>query len=78
MAAQITAEEREMMRDVYRYLAQHIDPPPNGTDAAISWWQAAIRDASALGCKWSNHPLITEVMLGILSYLEQKGHNADN
>ena len=77
MAAQISPEEREMMKDAYRYLAQYIDPPASGTDEAATWWEAAARDAGLLvGGKWTNHSLIMQVMLGVYSYLEQKAKEA--
>ena len=74
MAAQISPEEREMMKDAYCYLAQYIDPPASGTDEAVKWWESAARDVSLLvGDKWNNHPLI---MLGIYSYLDHKAKEA--
>ena len=77
MAAQISPDEREMMKDAYRYLSKYIDPPASGTDAAIEWWTAAAQEVSDLvGRKWNNHPLIMQVMLGIYSYLEHKAKEA--
>ena len=77
MAANITDEEREMMRDAYRYLAKYIDPPANGSEEAIAWWEAAVDEISDLvGKKWNNHPLIMQVMLGVFSYLEHKAKEA--
>ena len=69
----MTNEENEIMRDAYYFLRDHNDPPALGTDACTLFWQRAAKAVSALvSGKWHNHPLATEIMLGIYNYLEKK------
>ena len=69
----MTREENEIMRDAYYYLRDHDDPPAEGTAECAAFWEKAAKDVSALvGGKWKNHPLATDVMIGIYSYLEKK------
>ena len=73
MAREISAEEREMMRDAYRYLSKYIDPPAKNDSRGIAWWDMAIKEYGQLVSeKWANHPLIVEIMYAITTYLEIK------
>lgn len=69
----MTNEENDIMRNAYYFLRDHNDPPAIGTEACTVFWQEAAKDVSELvSGKWHDHPLATEVMLGIYSYLEKK------
>ena len=65
-------EEIEIMRDIYRFLRDHDDPPMIGTKAATEFWVRMVRDMAAVAVKWDNHPLATIMMRAVNEYLERK------
>ena len=68
----MTNSELEIMLDATTYLGAHNQPPPTGTDEAVSWWMEAAEDIGAVAAKWENHPLATAVLIALYDYLEGK------
>lgn len=69
----MTTEEKEIMADMFYFLRDHNDPPANGTDACIAFWEKAADDIGALvGRKWNNHPLAMDIGVALYGYLEKK------
>ena len=69
----MTNEEKEIMADMFYFLRDHNDPPANGTDACIAFWEKAADDIGALvGRKWNNHPLAMDNGVALYGYLEKK------
>lgn len=67
------ATEKEIIRDMYRYLRDHNDPPAIGTDAYTEFWTQAARDIGQLVSEqWGNHPLVIGMGWAIYEYLEKK------
>ncbi len=65
--------EKEIIRDMYRYLRDHNDPPAIGTDACAEFWTQAARDIGQLVSEqWGNHPLAIGMGWVIYEYLEKK------
>ena len=65
--------EKEIIRDIWRYLRDHNDPPVIGTDACTAFWSNAAQDICELvSGKWHSHPLATEFGIAVYSYLETK------
>ncbi len=65
--------EKEIIRDMYRYLRDHNDPPAIGTDACTEYWMRAARDIGQLvGVQWNNHPLAMALGIAVYDYLEKK------
>lgn len=58
---------------MFYFLRDHNDPPANGTDACIAFWEKAADDIGALvGRKWNNHPLAMDIGVALYGYLEKK------
>lgn len=69
----MTNEEKTIMADMFYFLRDHNDPPANGTDECIVFWEKAAEDIGALvGRKWNNHPLALDVGVALYGYLEKK------
>ena len=69
----MTAEEKDIMADMFYFLRDHADPPAVGTDACTSFWETAAKDIGALVAqKWNNHPLAMGIGIALYSYLEKK------
>ena len=69
----IPQDEHDIMNEAYRFLRDHNNPPPIGTDTCVSYWERTARDIGDLvGGKWDNHPLAKEIGLALYSYLEHK------
>ena len=50
--------EKEIIRDMYRYLRDHNDPPAPGTEECTAFWEKAAADiGTMIGRKWQNHRL---------------------
>ncbi len=73
----MTAEENEIMKDIYFFLRDH-NPPAKGTPECIPFWVKTAKDMSDLVAgKWDNHPLAMELMKALYFYLAIKaGGNA--
>ena len=69
----MTPEEKELMADMFYFLRDHNDPPANGTDECITFWEKAADDIGALvGRKWNNHPLALDMGVALYGYIEKK------
>jgi hypothetical protein len=69
----MTPEEKEIMADMFYFLRDHNDPPANGTDECITFWEKAADDIGALvGRKWNNHPLALDMGVALYGYIEKK------
>ena len=68
----MTNTELEIMLDAATYLGAYHQPPPSGTEKAVTWWKEAAKDISAIVTKWDNHPLATTVLIAVYGYLEEK------
>ena len=65
--------EKEIIRDIYRYLRDHNDPPAIGAEDCSDYWMRAAQDISSLvGGQWNNHPLAVELGCAVYGYLEKK------
>ena len=66
-------EEKEIFRDMWRYLKEHHDPPQIGTEECVRFWENAAKNISSIvSAKWQNHPLALEMGVALYSYLETK------
>ena len=68
----MTNTELEIMLDAVTYLGAHSQPPPNGTEDAVDWWQDAATEIGAVAAKWGNHLLATILLSAVYRYLEEK------
>ena len=68
----MTPEENGIMRDIFYYLRDHIDPPGIGTPECEAFWIQAAKDLGAVSNTWKNHPLATYMLVAIYEYLEWK------
>lgn len=69
----MTPEEKEIMADMFYFLRDHNNPPANGTDECITFWEKAADDIGALvGRKWNNHPLALDMGVALYGYIEKK------
>ncbi len=68
----MTNTELEIMLDAVTYLGAHSQPPPDGTEDAVDWWQDAATEIGAVAAKWGNHPLAISVLTTIYGYIEKK------
>ena len=67
------ATEKEIIRDLYRYLRDHDDPPAIGAEGCTDFWMQAAEDINELvGRRWDNHPLAVELGCAVYGYLETK------
>ncbi len=65
--------EKEIIRDIYRYLRDHNDPPAIGAEGCNDFWIQAAQDICTLvGGQWNNHPLAVELGCAVYGYLEKK------
>ena len=65
--------EKEIIRDIYRYLRDHNDPPAIGAEGCNDYWMRAAQDISSLvSGQWDNHPLAVELGCAVYGYLEKK------
>lgn len=62
--------EREMMRQAYRYLSRYSHPPVNRAPDAAAWWRCAAREMAALDAAWNGHPLMRGVLIALYEYIE--------
>ena len=53
----MTPEENGIMRDMFYYLRDHIEPPGIGTPECEAFWIQAAKDLGAVSNTWKNHPL---------------------
>lgn len=68
----ITPDEREMMRQAYRFLSQYSNPPANQAPDSVAWWDAAVRDVTVLDAVWNGHPLMRGMLTTLYAYIEWK------
>ena len=65
--------EKEIIRDIYRYLRDYNDPPAIGAEGCNDFWIQAAQDICTLvGGQWNNHPLAVELGCAVYGYLEKK------
>ena len=65
--------EKEIIRDMYRFLRDHDDPPGIGTEACTEFWMRAAQDIGQLvSGQWNNHPLAMVLGMAVYDYLEKK------
>lgn len=65
--------EKEIFRDMWRFLKEHCDPPAIGADECIRFWEKAAWDICFIvTTKWKNHPLALNIGVAIYGYLESK------
>lgn len=76
----VSAQEREVMRQVYHFLDHHCNPPMNSDENAGDWWCHTVQDANEMYNAWKYdpdvHPLMSELLMAILNYIEQKAKRA--
>ena len=69
----ITDKETEIMRDAFRLLRDHSDPPPMAlTEECADWWKDFWLAVVDLCDKHDHHTLIEEQCQSIAHYLERK------
>lgn len=68
----ITEVETDIMRDVYKFLQAHSDPPPVRSPACAPWWNRTDIDAEQLAERHGNHYLILQMLATVLCWLEKK------
>lgn len=68
----MTKTESEIMRDAYRFLNQHADPPPIDTPESDSFWAQTADTLQGMGVKWDNHPLAQMIFPEMYLYIETK------
>ena len=54
------------------FFERHCAPLANGEDGSLEFWKSAAVDVSATYNKWIGHPLMSELLMAIYSYLECK------
>ena len=65
--------EKEILRDIYRYLRDHNDPPAIGAEDCNDFWIQAAQDiCNLVSGQWGNHPLAVELGCAVYGYLEKK------
>ena len=65
--------EKEIIRDIYRYLRDHNDPPAIGAEDCNDFWIQAAQDiCNLVSGQWGNHPLAVELGCAVYGYLEKK------
>ena len=69
----MNSEENEIMRDVYRYLNTHADPPAPTDPSAVEWWIRACDDMNEIMNKHKQHSLAVRLLSEVYWYLEEKG-----
>ena len=70
----ISAEEKEIMRNAYIFLANHCNPPANQEACACDWWLQTVQEMGQLSLVWNNHPLMMSLLIAIIDYLDGKAN----
>lgn len=68
----MTANEKAVMTDCYRFLEAFSSPPPNMSGESPGWWERAAEALKDLGARNRQHPLAIQVGSAIYSYLSEK------
>lgn len=72
MAGKLSAEERQIFVEAYRYFEKHCTPPANQGEGAVDWWTSAMEEAATLDNYWKDYPLMRGLLFAITDYLEIK------
>ncbi len=65
--------EKEIFRDMWRFLKEHDELPAIGSDECVRFWEKTAWDISSIvTTKWENHPLALDMGVAIYGYLETK------
>ena len=75
---EMTDEENGIMRDIYYFLRDHINPPARGTENCTAFWNQTVKDLSEVARTWNNHPLATCLLMAIYDYLDWKSKTNAN
>lgn len=67
----MTQAESDIMKDAWRFLKDHADPP-RSLAASEAFWAKAADDLAEAGLKWEHHPLAVEVFTAVYLYIEHK------
>lgn len=72
----ISAQEREVMRQVYYFLDHHCNPPLTTDEESEEWWCQTVQEMNEMYNAWKSdpdvHPLMSELLMAILNYIERK------
>lgn len=61
-----TAQDRDIMRDVYLLVSHHPDP-----DRSEAYWNNLLQDMQRLWAKWNGHPLAEYFAFATVDYYEK-------
>ena len=78
MFGTVSDTEKQIFREAYEFFERHCAPLANGEDGSLEFWKSAAVDVSATYNKWIGHPLMSELLMAIYSYLECKAKERTN
>lgn len=72
MFGTVSDTEKQIFREAYDFFERHCSPLANGEDGSLEFWESAADDVCTTYDKWLGHPLMSELLTAIYSYLDSK------